>query len=237
MNIKIITKRSLLFYVLSLIWSPVVFSKEISVKDIDSLLSDEILYSNLSFYRNPVYDDFHERLTPYYWKKTPEGFDEKAMKVITSFDVRRAMLESRINRYYVEQRGSIFAVMLYANQSLRQNAEDHLKIARYLGGVRQIKLDEYESDQKNEFRKREDLLFLNVSIKEYRRALIDVTADRLRDLKRNLREEQFNSFTNDYVKIANLSELETINFKECIIPHAEYLRLREELDRKKSVKK
>lgn len=235
MNIKM-NKKGLLFCFFVLFGGVVAFSKEFTVEDIDRLLSDKVLYSDVSFWGKEEYQAFHEWLTPYYWEKTPEGFDEKAMKVVTSFDVRKAALEDRINPFLIEERGSIFAVMLFANQSFRDKTEGHLRVAEYLNGVSQIKFEEYKSNDPNRFRRRDAVENINQSIRDYRRSLIHVTAHRLRDLKRKMEREQFDSFTNNYAKTAKLSEAEMIVLIDLLVPRKESTEMRKALQNRSGVR-
>lgn len=236
MNIKTIIRNSKLFciYFFWITATLVVVAKEFSVNDLNVLLSDQVLYSNVSLREKPEYQALRVCLDSYSRKPAPVGFDEQALKLIISFDVRRAILVDKIEYYRLEDRGYLFSSLLSANQSFSEDTKPYLEVARCLGGIERIKKDEYDCKEQKNMRSQDHLVAINESISNYRQCLIRACARRLPDIRECLQAEQFDSFTNEFARVGKLNRLEKIVLKRDLVSSEEYEKLLNEFWRKEN---
>lgn len=200
-------------------------AREYSAKDLDVLLSEEALYSNIMLRYKKEYREFEEWLDGYKAKQTPEGFDERALEIITSFDYRRLLLENQEEYYVLDDRGSLFCVLLYMNQSFRRDTKPYMKIADYLAGIHKFKKGEYKFTGPKRMWPADRMAAINDEISRYRRAILRSLTRELPDLKRIMSEDDFNAFTNKFVEVGRLTELERIGLKEHLIPYKEHTKM------------
>lgn len=203
-------------------------AREYSAKDLDVLLSDQALYSNVNLRYKKEYREFEEWLDGYKAKQTPDGFDQRALEIITSFDYRRLIIENQEEYYVLDDRGSLFCVILYMNQSFRYDTKPYMKIADYLAGIRKFKKGEYKFTKPEAMWPADRMSTINDEISRYRLAILRSLTRDLPDLKRVMSEDDFNAFTNEFVKVGRLTELEQIELKAHLVTYEEHTKMLQE---------